>query len=64
MVETIHAKPLMKDVYIRIFTRAGAITGDDGPRQQVRLAGKKKVAFDIVKEKDTLFEAKHAIGRN
>ena len=29
-----------------------------------QFTGKKKVAFDIVIEKDTCFEAKHAIGRN
>ena len=54
----------MKDVDVGIVTRAGATTGYNGPRQQVRLTGKKNVAFDIAIEKDTFFEAKHAIGRN
>ena len=54
----------MKDVNIRVVTHASVTTGEDGPWQQVRLTGKKKVAFDIATEKDTFFEAKHAIGRN
>ena len=54
----------MKDVDVGIVTRAGATTRDDGPRQQVWLTGKKKVAFDIMTKKDTFFGAKHAIGRN
>ena len=54
----------MKDVDIGVITRAGVTTGEDGPRQQVRFAGKKKVAFYIVTEKDTFFEAKHAIRIN
>ena len=53
----------MKDVDIGIVTRAGATTGDDGPRLQVRLAGNKKVALDIMTEKYTLFDAKNAIER-
>ena len=63
-VATIQAKPWMKDVYIGVVTCAGAMTGEDGPWQQVCLTGKKKVAFDIAMEKDTFFEAKHAIERN
>ena len=63
-IATIHAEPKMKDVDVGIVTHADATTGDDGPFQQVQLARKKKVAFDIVTEKDTFFEAKHAIGRN
>ena len=47
-----------------VVTRVGATTGENGPRQQVRFAGKKKVAFDIATEKDTFFEAKQAIERN
>ena len=54
----------MKDVDVGIITRAGATTGDDGPRLQVRLTGKKKVTFDIAIEKDTIFGAKNGIGRN
>ena len=54
----------MKDVNLGIVTCVGAATGDDGPQIQVRLTGKKKVAFDIATEKYTFFEAKHAIGRN
>ena len=54
----------MKDVNVGIFTHRGAITRDDGPRQQVWLAGKKKVAFDIMTEKDIMFTENHAIRRN
>ena len=54
----------MKDVDIGLVTLASATTGEDGPLQQVWLTGKKKVAFDIAMEKDTFFEAKHAIKRN
>ena len=54
----------MKDVDIGVVTRVGVTTGEDGSRQQVRFTGKKKVAFDIATEKDTFFEAKHAIKRN
>ena len=39
---TIHAEPRMKDVDVEIVTSAGVKTGDDGPWQLVRLAGKKK----------------------
>ena len=54
----------MKDVNVGVVTRISATTREDGPRQQFQFAGKKKVAFDIAMEKDTLFEVKHAIGRN
>ena len=54
----------MKDVNIGVFTRADATTREDGPCQQVRFAGKKKVAFDIAMEKDRFFKAKHTIRRN
>ena len=54
----------MKDVNIGIVTHAGATTRDDGPWLQVRLTGKKKVAFDIATKKDTLFDAKNDIGIN
>ena len=54
----------MKDVDVGIVTHAAVTTGDDGPWKQVWLAGKKKVAFDVVTEKDTFFEAKQAIKRN
>ena len=54
----------MKDVDVGIVTRAGVTTGDDGPRLQVRLAGKKKVGFDIATKKDTFFDTKKEIGRN
>ena len=40
------------------------MTGDDGPRPQVRLAGKKKATFDIATEKETFFETGDVIGRN
>ena len=63
-VAAIHAEPRMKDVDVRIVTCAGMTTGDDGPWQPIRIAGKKKVAFDITTEKGTLFEAKQVIGRN
>ena len=62
IVATIQAEPRMKDVDVGIVTRVGATTRDDGPRLQVRLAGKKKVAFDIAIEKDTFFDAKNVIG--
>ena len=64
MVVTIQAVPQMKDVDVGVFTLAGATTGEDGLRQQVRFIGKKKVAFDIATEKDTFFETKHVIERN
>ena len=54
----------MKDVDVGVVTRAGATTGEDGSCQQVQFARKKKVEFDIVMEKYTFFEAKHAIGIN
>ena len=54
----------MKDVDVGIVTRAGVTTGDDGPRLQVWLAGKNKVAFDITTDKDTFFDAKNEIRRN
>ena len=58
------AEPRAQDVDIVVITHARAMTGEDGPRQQVRFARKKKVAFDIAIEKDTFFEDKHTIGRN
>ena len=54
----------MKDVDVEIVTHAGVTIGDDGPWLQVWLAGKKKVSFDIVTEKDNFFDAKNEIGRN
>ena len=57
-IAAIHAEPRMKDVDVGIVTRVGATTGDDGPWHPVRLASKKKVAFDIATKKDTFFEAK------
>ena len=63
-VVAIDAKPRMKDVDVGIVTHAGATTSDDGQRQLVRIAGKKKVAFDVVTKKDTFFESKQVIGRN
>ena len=35
IVAEIHAEPRMKDVDVRIVTRAGVTIGDDGPRQLV-----------------------------
>ena len=64
MVATIQAEPRTKDVDVGVFTCVGARTGEDRPWQQVWLTRKKKVAFDIVTEKDTFFGAKHAIERN
>ena len=63
-VATIQVEPRMEDVNVVIVTHVGATIRDDGPRQQVWLTGKKKVAFDIMTKKDTFFGAKHAIGRN
>ena len=54
----------MKDVDVGVVTRVSATTREDRPWKQVHLAGKKKVAFDIAMEKDTFFEAKHAIRTN
>ena len=54
----------MKDVDVGIVTHTGTTTGDDAQQKQVQLARKKKVAFDIVTEKDTFFGEKHAIRRN
>ena len=64
MVATIQDEPGTKDLDVGVVTRAGATTGEDGSCQQVQFARKKKVEFDIVMEKDTFFEAKHAIERN
>ena len=63
-VATIHPKPRMKDDHLRIVTRDGTKTGDDGPWKQVQLVGKKKVAFNIATKPNTFFEAKQVIGRN
>ena len=54
----------MKDADVGIVTRASTTTGDDEPRQHVRLASKKKVGFDIATDFFSFFEAKQAIGRN
>ena len=54
----------MKDVDVGIVTCASVTTGDDGPWLQFQLTGNKKVTFDIAIGKDTLFDAKNAIGRN
>ena len=54
----------MKDVDIWIVTCTGATTGEYGSHQQVLFTGKKKVEFHTMTEKDTFFEAKHAIERN
>ena len=62
--ETISAEPGTEDVDVAIITCRGAMTGEDGPRLQVRLDGKNKASFDIATEKDTFFEARDAIGRN
>ena len=64
IVVMIQAKPRMKNVDVGVFTHDSVTTGEYGTWQQVRLTGKKKLAFDIAMEKDTFFEAKHAIGRN
>ena len=40
------------------------MTGEDSPHPQIRLAGKKKVHFDIDAEKDTFFQTRDLIGRN
>ena len=64
MIATIQAEPRTKDFNIRVVTHADVTTGEDGSHQQVWFAGKKKVSFDIVMDKDTFFEAKHAIRRN
>ena len=63
-VATIQSELRTKDVDVGVVTRANVTTGEDGPHQQVRFTGNKKVAFDIVTDKDTFFEAKHAIRRN
>ena len=54
----------MKDVDVGIVTCNGATIGDDGTRLQVRLAGKKKVTFDIATKKYNFFDAKNEIRRN
>ena len=54
----------MKDVNVGVATHTCVTIGKYGLQQQVQLTGKEKLAFDIVTEKDTFFEAKHAIGRN
>ena len=54
----------MKVVDFGVVNCIGVITKEDGPRQQVRFTRNKKVACYIVMEKDTFFEAKHAIERN
>ena len=47
----------MQDVDVVVVTRVGATTGEDGPFPQGWLIGKKKVQFDVNREKDTFFEA-------
>ena len=54
----------MRAVNIGIVTHASEITSDDGMHQQVWPIGKKKLAFEIVTEKDTFFGTKHVIRRN
>ena len=54
----------MKDVDVAIVTCGGATTGEDGPCQKVRLAGKKKGSFDIATERDIFFKVWDVIERN
>ena len=63
-VAIIHAELRMKDVDVGIITPAGVKTSDDGTWKLVRLAGKKKVSFDVATEKDTFLEVKQEVGRN
>ena len=63
-VATISAEPKTQDVDVAIFTHRGAMMGDDGTQSQVQLDGKKKVAFDIVIEKEIFFKTRDMIGRN
>ena len=60
----ISVEPRTKDVDVTIVTLNGAMTGEDKPLPQVRLAGNKKDPFDIATESDTFFEARDAIERN
>ena len=54
----------MKDVDVGIVTHASVTTGDNAPRLQFQMTGKKKVTFDIATKKDTFFDAKNEIKRN
>ena len=58
---TIQAEPRMKDANVGVVTHTGATTRKYGLQQKVRLTGKEKLAFDIVIEKDTLFDARNEI---
>ena len=60
-IATILVEPRKQDVDVSIVTRGGATMRDDGPQPQVRLAGKKKVAFDIATKKETFFETQDVI---
>ena len=63
-VAMISAEPRTQDVDVAVVTRGGATTREDILIPQVRLAGKKKVQFDVNVEKDTFFEAQDKMSRN
>ena len=63
-VATILEEPRTQDLNVVVVTHAGATTREDGPLQEIRFVVKKNVAYDNVTEKETLFQAKHAIRRN
>ena len=52
---TILAEPRTQDVDVAVVTHAGAMTREDGSYQQDQFARNKKVAFDIMTEKETFF---------
>ena len=61
---TILAEHRIQAINIIVVIRVSATNGEDGPRQQVGFVGNKREAFDIMTEKETFFQAKHAIKRN
>ena len=63
-VATILAEPRMQDVDVAVITRGDAIMRKDIPHPQIRLDGKKKVQFNVIVKKDTLFEPRDVIGIN
>ena len=64
MVATISVEPRTQDVDVAVVTRKGATIGEDSLIPQVRLAGKKKVHFDVTIEKHTFFEPQDEMHKN
>ena len=58
-IVTISAEPRPQDASIVVVTRGGKTTGEDS--SMIRLAGKKKVSFDIDAERETFLQARRAL---